>query len=100
LERKERTDFFQQQGITKYELARVLGARALQLSMGAPPLVKVAVDESLIDIAERELEAGMLPVIIRRKMPDGATRDIPLQDLMKGPESHTQGPGQLSESIG
>lgn len=98
MERKERTNFFQHQGITKYELARVLGARALQLSMGAPPLVKVTVDESLIGIAERELKASMLPVIIRRKMPDGEMQDIPLQDLMKISESHTQIPGQLSES--
>lgn len=81
--RKERSDFLQQQGITKYELARVLGARALQLSMGAPPLLKVTVDDSLIQIARRELEAGMLPVIIRRKMPEGEAQDLSLQELMK-----------------
>lgn len=81
--RKERSDFLQHQGITKYELARVLGARALQLSMGAPPLLKVTVDDSLIEIARRELDAGMLPVIIRRKMPDGGTQDVSLQEPMK-----------------
>jgi len=84
--RKERSDFLQQQGITKYELARVLGARALQLSMGAPPLVKVTVDDSLIEIARRELEAGMLPVIIRRKMPDGEIQDVSLREAMKRSE--------------
>lgn len=84
MERKERTDFLQELGITKYELARVLGARALQLSMGAPPLLKVTVDDSLIDIAREELEAGMLPVIIRREMPNGETQDISLRDLTKG----------------
>jgi len=94
LERKERTDFFQHQGITKYELARVLGARALQLSMGAPPLVKVTLDESLIDIARRELEAGMLPVIIRRRMPDGQMQDVPLQHLMEQSKSTDLAPSQ------
>ncbi len=84
MERKERTDFLQQLGITKYELARVLGARALQLSMGAPPLLKVTVDDSLIDIARKELEAGMLPVIIRREIPSGETQDISLRGLTKG----------------
>ena len=84
--RKERSDFLQQQGITKYELARVLGARALQLSMGAPPLLKVTVDDSLIEIARRELEAGMLPVIIRRKMPDGEIQDVSLREAMKRSE--------------
>lgn len=84
--RKERSNFLQQQGITKYELARVLGARALQLSMGAPPLLKVTVDNSLIEIARRELEAGMLPVIIRRKMPDGEIQDVSLREVMKRSE--------------
>jgi len=86
VERKERSSFFQQRGITKYELARVLGARALQLSMSAPPLVKVTADDSLIDIARRELKAGMLPVIIRRKMPDGKIQDVSLRELVKGSE--------------
>lgn len=54
--------------------------------MGAPPLLKVTVDNSLIEIARRELEAGMLPVIIRRKMPDGEIQDVSLREVMKRSE--------------
>ena len=59
--------------LNKYEKARILGARALQLSMGAPFLVKVS-DEDLqsmrfnpLEIAKRELVAGVIPISIRRK---------------------------------
>lgn len=57
---------------TKYELARLIGARALQLSMGAPIKVKLN-DEDLkrlnynpIKIAQLELEKGVLPIKIVR----------------------------------
>lgn len=52
---------------TRFERARILGARALQVSLGAPILVEVA--PSLIDpvaIAEREFAAGMIPITVRR----------------------------------
>jgi DNA-directed RNA polymerase I, II, and III subunit RPABC2 len=61
-----------------------VGARALQISMGAP--IIVAVDESYsnpIDIALKELEAGILPMTIRRTLPDGTFQDIPLKWLLK-----------------
>jgi len=70
--------------ITRFEKARVVGARALQISMGAPILV--GVDEghtSPIDIGLKELEAGMLPMTIRRTLPDGTFQDIPLKWLLK-----------------
>ncbi|MCI0503903.1 DNA-directed RNA polymerase subunit K [Candidatus Micrarchaeota archaeon] len=53
--------------LTKYEIARLIGARALQLSMGAPPLVKTdSVRTSFIDIAEVELEKGIIPLSVVR----------------------------------
>ena len=52
---------------TKYELARLIGARALQLSMGAPPLIKVSDEKrSFIEIAEDELEKGVIPLVVFR----------------------------------
>ena len=69
--------------LTKYERARIIGGRALQLSLGAFPLVEVKPGESPIDIATRELEKGVLPVIIRRKMPDGTYVDISLRELLQ-----------------
>ncbi len=51
--------------LTKYEVARLIGARALQLSMGAPPLIKVSNENmSFLDIAEIELEKNILPLSV------------------------------------
>ncbi|MCX6769489.1 MAG: DNA-directed RNA polymerase subunit K [Candidatus Micrarchaeota archaeon] len=52
--------------LNKYELARILGARSLQLSYGAPPLLEVKAGESAIDVARRELETGVIPLVVLR----------------------------------
>jgi len=60
-----------------------VGARALQISMGAPILIEVSETYSNpIDIALKELEDGMLPMTIRRTLPDGTFQDIPLKWLL------------------
>jgi DNA-directed RNA polymerase subunit K len=51
--------------LNKYELARLISARASQLFFGAPPLIKVSSDDTYISIAERELEQGVLPLSIK-----------------------------------
>ena len=61
----------------------------MQLSLGAFPLVEVFPGESPIDIATRELEKGVLPVIIRRKLPNGTYVDISLQELLKIEQAQT-----------
>lgn len=53
--------------LTRFEKARILGARALQLSMGAKPLVKVSESIDPIDIAVLELENKVLPLDVRKK---------------------------------
>ena len=71
--------------LTKYERARIVGARALQLSMGAPILISVPENiRDFIDIALMELEEGVLPITIRRTLPDGTYQDIPLSWLLRG----------------
>jgi DNA-directed RNA polymerase subunit K/omega len=61
-----------------------VGARALQISMGAPILVEVSEGfSSPIDIALKELDAGILPMTIRRTLPDDTYQDIPLKWLMQ-----------------
>jgi len=53
--------------LTKYEVARLIGARALQLSMGAPPLIKIDDEKiSFIRIAEEELDKGVIPLSVVR----------------------------------
>ena len=53
---------------TRFEKARIIGARGLQISMGAPVLLKVP-DELIdpIDIATMEFEEGMLPITVKRQ---------------------------------
>jgi len=50
---------------TRYERARIVGARALQISMGAPVLVKTTKIDPL-DIALAEFEADRIPITVRR----------------------------------
>jgi DNA-directed RNA polymerase subunit K len=50
----------------RYEKARIIGARALQVSFGAPVLVETAQVEPIL-IAAEEYDAGVLPFTIRRK---------------------------------
>ncbi|NOZ80300.1 MAG: DNA-directed RNA polymerase subunit K [DPANN group archaeon] len=61
--------------LTKYERARIIGARSLQLSMGAPFLLKIGEKDmeelhfNPIAIAKKELEAGVIPISIKRMLP-------------------------------
>lgn len=69
--------------LTRYEKARIVGARALQISFGAPILVEKPMD--IIDpikIAQLELKSKILPLTIRRKLPDGEFQDISINKLI------------------
>ncbi|MFA5869119.1 MAG: DNA-directed RNA polymerase subunit K [Candidatus Bathyarchaeia archaeon] len=69
--------------LTRFERARIVGARALQVSLGAPILVELPPRVSdPIEIALAELKEGVLPMTIRRTLPDGSYQDISLFDLM------------------
>ena len=50
------------ENLTRFERARLLGARAIQISMGAKPLVEIGDSLDPIDIAYEELKAGVLPL--------------------------------------
>jgi len=70
--------------LTRFERARIVGARALQIAMGAPILIEPSSNLSNpIDIALKELENGILPITIRRTLPDETYQDIPLRWLFK-----------------
>jgi len=71
--------------MTRFEKTRIVGARALQLSMGAPLLIEISKSmTNPIEIALKELMEKVLPITIRRKLPDGAYQDIPVQWLELG----------------
>jgi DNA-directed RNA polymerase subunit K len=59
---------------TRYERARIVGARALQISMGAPVLAKDVRTVEPIDVAMAELEQGLIPITVR-KINKSAKRD-------------------------
>ena len=67
--------------LTKYEKARVIGARALQISKNAPILVNTENETDPILIAEKELREHKIPFIIRRFLPDGSYEDWAVKDL-------------------
>jgi DNA-directed RNA polymerase I, II, and III subunit RPABC2 len=70
--------------LTRFERARIVGARSLQLSMGAPILAELPEKmNDPIDIALTELKAGVLPMTLRRVLPDRSWQDIDLQVLLK-----------------
>ncbi len=67
---------------TRYEIARILGARSLQLAMDAPVLLKLSkeeIDELNFDslkIAEKELESDILPITVRRPLPKKSEKTV------------------------
>ncbi len=62
-------------GFTKYEKARIIGARALQISMGAPFFLKIdnkmleELNYNPVEIAKLEFEKDVLPITIKRPLP-------------------------------
>jgi len=68
--------------LTRFERARIIGARSLQLSLGAPILVNSSNKfHDTISIAVAELNSKVLPISIRRVLPNGLYQDIPIDWL-------------------
>ena len=61
---------------SKYEVARILGARALQIAMNAPLLIKISKEDlekikyDALKIAETEFESGVLPISVKKPFPE------------------------------
>lgn len=69
--------------LTKYEIARIISARALQLAMGAQPLIDTSnlPFDDVISIAEDELKRGVLPITIRRVYPNGKVELVSIRKI-------------------
>ncbi|XP_071455737.1 DNA-directed RNA polymerases I, II, and III subunit RPABC2 [Hetaerina americana] len=67
--------------MTKYERARVLGTRALQIAMCAPVMVELDGETDPLQIAMKELKQRKIPIIIRRYLPDGSYEDWGIDEL-------------------
>ena len=65
--------------LTRFEKARIMGARALQLSLGAPPFIPIPKTARIsLDISMEELEERVIPITIRRVLPNGDYQNIPI----------------------
>eukprot|EP00744_Colponema_vietnamica_P007871 GILI01011276.1.p1 GENE.GILI01011276.1~~GILI01011276.1.p1 ORF type:complete len:191 (+),score=31.90 GILI01011276.1:44-616(+) len=67
--------------LTKYERARMLGTRALQISMNAPVLVPCEGETDPLTIALKELRSRVIPIVVRRILPDNTYEDWRIQEL-------------------
>lgn len=67
--------------MTKYEKARILGTRALQISKNAPLMVDPNDETDPYRLAEMELSSKKVPFIVRRYLPDGSYEDWKASDL-------------------
>ncbi len=70
--------------LTRFEKARIMGARALQLSLGAPPFIPIPKTARIsLDISMEELEQRVIPITIRRVLPNGDFQNIPIDYFEK-----------------
>jgi len=68
--------------MTKYERARILGTRALQISMNAPVMVELNGESDPLEIAMKELREKKIPFTVRRYLPDGSYEDWSVEELI------------------
>ena len=57
--------------LDKHEKTRIIGARAVQLANGGKPMVDIGKEIDFVRIASKEYNAGVLPIYVVRRMPDG-----------------------------
>jgi DNA-directed RNA polymerase I, II, and III subunit RPABC2 len=69
------------QYLTKYEKARILGTRAMQIAKGAPVRNDTSGERDPLILAEEELARKDTPLIIRRWLPDGTFEDVAVRNL-------------------
>ncbi|MAG18351.1 MAG: DNA-directed RNA polymerase subunit K [Candidatus Diapherotrites archaeon] len=62
--------------LTRFEVTRLISARALQLSLGAPGMIKASKEASMIDIAKEEFDKKVIPISVLREFPDGSIEKI------------------------
>ncbi len=68
--------------LTRFEQARIMGARALQLSLGAPVFIEIPKNAtSSLEIAMEELKQRVIPIVIRRTLPNGDYQHLPIDQF-------------------
>ena len=65
--------------LTRFEKARIMGARALQLSLGAPVFIEIPKNTTTsLEIAMEELKQRVIPIVIKRSLPNNDYQNIPI----------------------
>ena len=68
--------------LTRFEKARIMGARALQLSLGAPMFIEIPKNATTsLEIAMEELKQRVIPIVIKRTLPNGDYQNIPIDQF-------------------
>ena len=68
--------------LTRFERARIMGARALQLSLGAPVFIEIPKNATTsLEIAMEELKQRVIPIVIRRTLPNGDYQHISIDQF-------------------
>jgi len=68
--------------LTRFERARIVGARALQLSLGAPVFIEIPKNAtSSLEIAMEELKQRVIPIVIKRTLPNGDFQHLPIDQF-------------------
>jgi len=68
--------------LTRFEKARIMGARALQLSLGAPVFIEIPKNATTsLEIAMEELKQRVIPIVIKRTLPNGDYQHIPIDQF-------------------
>jgi DNA-directed RNA polymerase I, II, and III subunit RPABC2 len=68
--------------LTRFERARIMGARALQLSLGAPVFIEIPKNAtSSLEIAMEELKQRVIPIVIKRTLPNGDYQHISIDQF-------------------
>lgn len=77
--------------LTKYEVARIISARAMQISLGAPYFIK-AKTYNPREIAKEEFKNKLLPMTIRRTLPNGTVITV---DIKKAIDNYLKIKGEI-----
>jgi DNA-directed RNA polymerase subunit K len=87
---------------TKFEQARIIGARALQISMGAPFIININEEQlekigyNPIEIAKMEFDKDLIPITVKRPEPKSRFKEGP--PVVEGPASLVEDSDEREDS--
>lgn len=68
--------------LSRFEVARLIGARSLQVALGAPLLIKTDKGDPT-EVAKEEFRNKLIPITIKRKLPNGQYSIVPIKKAIE-----------------